>query len=150
MKSILRTTVVLLGAALLLGACAGYSSSAAQPVTAQDFNGLVSALQANGAAVEQSGEINLPYFTVTGQQITVDGAPVQVYQYASEAERADAAALIAPDGYMINGQAIDWADQPTMWANGQLIIIMVGDHPDASAAITTVMGDPFIAAYPME
>ena len=150
MKPLLRRTAVLLGALLLLGACASYSTSAAQAPVVQDLPGLVDALQANGAVVKQGGEVSQSYFSVAGQQITVDGAPVQVYEYASDTVLSDEIGMISPDGYLIDRAAVDWAGQPTMWNHGKLLVILVGNYPAAVESLTTVLGDPFIQAPPME
>jgi len=149
MKTYLKAATFLTAAALGLAACAS-SQAAATQAPVQDYNDLVSALQSNGVVVEQNGQITQPMLSVTGQQITVDGAPVQVYEYASESVRSEASGLISPDGYLIDKTAVDWAGQPTMWAHGKLLVILVGDYPTALESLTLVLGDPFIPAQPME
>jgi hypothetical protein len=78
-----------------------------------DYVSRIDTLRAAGATVEPNGEITQPFFTPTGQAITVNRADVQVFEYPGEALAASEAAQVAPDGGSIGTNMVSWVDVPT-------------------------------------
>lgn len=137
-----------IGLALLLAACSGAD---AQPTPAPTeppgagiagYEDLVAALQGEDATVEPSGPIEQAFFQVGGQIIRVNGADVQVFEYADEAARAADSDQISPDGTNIGTTMITWVDQPNLWAQGRLIVLYVGSDVQIIAQLQAVLGDP--------
>ena len=56
------------------------TDTSASPVT--DMNSLIAALQGNGLTVETAGTVSQPFFDVEGTQLRVEGADVQVFEFA--------------------------------------------------------------------
>jgi hypothetical protein len=103
---------------------------------------LVDALRADGATVEPVGSVEQLFFSVEGQVITVNGADVQVFEYADEAAREAESSLITPDGQPSPTSIVDWIAPPNFWAKGRVIVLYVGTDAEVIARLTEVLGDP--------
>jgi heat shock protein HslJ len=138
--------------AFLLSACVP-QAGAAQPQSTQPpavshgnkiggYVELVDALRAQNATVEPSDEIDQSIFDVQAQMITVNGAEVQVFEFADEAAREAAAEQISADGSSIGTTIVSWVDQPNFWAEGRVIVLYVGQDAAIIELLTSVLGEP--------
>lgn len=103
---------------------------------------LIDSLRAAGATVEPAGEVDQPFFEVTGQLIRVNEADVQVFEFADEATRQAVSETIPPDPTSIGTTMITWVDQPNFWAKGRVIVLYIGQDADIINLLTSVLGDP--------
>lgn len=141
----------LLAAGLLLAACGGAPPMAEQP--ALDRAALIAALRQAGATVEEAGEIEQEFFSVAGRVLRVNGAEVQVFEYADTAARQAESDGIDPGASSIGTTMVTWVDQPTFWAADRLIVLYVGAQADVQARLSAALGDPVaqgMAAAPPE
>jgi hypothetical protein len=129
---------------LLLGACGSVATPTAAPQTGTSlgYDDLVQRLREDGAKVEPAGEVDQPFFSVTGQQIMVDGQEVQVFEYTDEMARRAEAAKIAPDGYTVGDTKANWISRPNFWATGRVIVLYVGVDKALVSRLTDLLGDP--------
>lgn len=146
---------ILIGMALivvLLSACAPSAPEVTEPVAASHGNeiggyvDLVDALRGAGAAVEPAGEVNQPFFDVTGQAIRVNGADVQVFEFADEAARKNFSDQIPPTGSPIGTTMVTWIDQPNFWAKDNVIVLHIGQDEATINLLTSVLGEPLTEA----
>ncbi len=108
-----------------------------------DYDGLASALRAQGARVEPGENIEQPFFSVRGRFLRVNGEDVQAFQYASaEAAVADAA-RVSPDGGTIGTAKPFWAAPPHFYRRDRLIVLYVGENAAVQSLVERVMGPPF-------
>lgn len=138
--------------ALSLSGCASVGKAgqplATQPVGASGgieiggYEDLVDALKGAGAEVELVEEIEQPFFDVSGQMIKVNGAEVQVFEFADEAARKAASDKISPDGSSTGTAMITWIDQPNFWAKGRVIVLYVGKDEATIETLSDVLGAP--------
>ena len=144
----MRTGLVLLILGILLAAgCAGQQTpvvSHGGPVT--DYVSLIDSLRADGATVEPSGDISQPFFSVDGLVITVDGAEVQVFEYADAAAADVEAEQISPDGTSVGTTSILWVAPPHFYKKARLIVLYVGDEAGATAALEEALGPQIAGA----
>lgn len=109
----------------------------------QDQVSLIDALRAAGATVTVGGQIEQPFLQVTGTQITVNGADVQLFEYADPAAaQADAAALadvLAGKGTVM----ITWVASPHAYRAGRVIALYVGDDAATLQLLQATLGAPF-------
>ena len=120
---------------------AGTPASHGGPVI--DYVSLVDALRAAGATVEPAGEVSQPFFSVIGLADTVNGAPVQVFEYADEAAAAAAAATIAPDGGAVGTTSVLWIAPPHFYRAGRLLVLYVGDDAAVTGLLDGALGPQF-------
>jgi hypothetical protein len=102
----------------------------------------VDALRAAGATVEPIEEVEQTFFTVKGQKISVNGAEVQVFEYADESARKTDSDLISADGTSVGTSMITWIDQPNFWSKGRIIALYVGKDPALIDLLNGVLGEP--------
>ena len=116
------------------------SPSAGQhPAPVTDMNSLIAALWDNGLTVETAGTVSQPFFDVEGTQLRVEGAEVQVFEFA-DAEAANAAvAMLGPDGNPPT-MMITWVAPPHFYHTGRLVVLYVGDDAAMTQALTDVLG----------
>ncbi|MEK6244154.1 MAG: hypothetical protein AABM33_06600 [Pseudomonadota bacterium] len=108
-----------------------------------DYASLIANLRATGVSVEQEGEVDQPFFSVTGMMIKVRGEDVQVFEY-SDATAADAqAALVSPSGSAVGTTKIHWVGPPHFFKKGRLIVLYVGDNEKVLSALEAVLGRLF-------
>lgn len=105
----------------------------------EDYVSLIDNLRASGATVEPVGEVEQAFFSVKGWIINVNGADVQVFEYADTAAAAAAAALVAPDGGSVGTTMVTWVETPHFYKLGKLIVLYVG----TDAAVTTLLEKAF-------
>jgi hypothetical protein len=111
------------------------------PVT--DYASLVKSLRAVGVGATAAGEVDQPFFSITGRMIKVHGEDVQVFQYA-HADGANAeAAQISPDGRAIGTRKIHWIGSPHFFKKGKLLVLYVGDKGKVLASLGAVLGQQF-------
>jgi len=109
---------------------------------AVDYVSLIDNLRAN-ATVNPEGEIEQPFFSVTGFSIQVNGASVQVFEY-NTAEDAEAdASLVSPDGSSIGTTMPFWVDDPHFYYKEKIIVLYVGDDPAIEELLESVLGSQF-------
>jgi len=144
MKRYLILIAVLLLVAAWVAACSGQSTPVAPTVShggpVEDYVSLIDALRAVGAAVEPAGEVEQPFFSVKGQIITVNGADVQVFEYADEAAAEREAEKVGPDGFHIDNSIVDWVASPHFYKKARLIALYVGDDANVKSVLQNVLG----------
>jgi hypothetical protein len=107
---------------------------------------LIAALRQDGATVEESTTaVENPFFEVDAQLITVNGAEVQVYQFADEAARQTAQDTVNATGNIIGSISVDWMEEPHFFGAGRLIALYVGDDQAILDLLSGRLGQPFTA-----
>ena len=109
-----------------------------------DYVSLIDSLRAAGATVEPAGEIEQPFFPVTGRVIKVNGGDVQVFEFADESAATDQAEHISPDGEFIGDFQVNWIDIPHLYKGGKLIVVYIGQENQVIVALEAVLGQQFV------
>jgi hypothetical protein len=109
----------------------------------KDYVSLIDHLRAASATVVPTGSVTQPFFSVTGQSITVNGEPVQIYEYANEDDANADAARISPDGGTIGNTMVDWIAPPHFYKKGQIIVLYVGSNTTVMNILKTTLGTQF-------
>ena len=100
-------------------------------------------LQNAGAQVELGDPVVQPFFTMQGKILKVNGADVQVFEYASaEAMEADAA-LVSADGGSVGTSMISWMATPHFFKSDSMIVLYVGDDDSILTALQSALGEQF-------
>jgi len=130
--------------ALLLLGLVGCGGSSTPPTShggpVKDYVSLVDHLRAASATVVPTGTVTQPFFSVTGQVITVNGEQVQIYEYADEEAANADAARISPDGGTIGNTMVDWIAPPHFYKKGQLIVLYVGTKTSLMKILEMTLG----------
>ncbi|HET7010144.1 MAG TPA: hypothetical protein VFI11_05165 [Anaerolineales bacterium] len=108
----------------------------------------VQALEAAGATVEPAGPIEQEFFTVEGRLFAVNGADVQVFEYADAAAREADSSQISADGGSIGTTMVTWIDQPNFWAKDRLIVLYVGRDQALIDLLSGILGEPLTEPWP--
>ena len=155
MKHTLLAICSLLGATLLVVGCGTRAvaspgdSPTQQPVIVshggpvKDYVSFIDTLRAAGATVEPTGEVEQPFFTVTGQTITVNAADVQVFEFADEAAAQAAASTVGPDGSSFKTTMVTWIDAPHFFRTGRIIVLYIGQDAELLKLLTSILGPQF-------
>jgi hypothetical protein len=112
----------------------------------ESYDDLVQALEDDGATVTPGERLEQDFFPVEAQVIDVDGEQVQVFEFTNETDQQEAADLIEANGFIIGNAALDWIGQPNFWAQGNLIVLYVGENQDLIDQLTGLLGEPLTGA----
>jgi hypothetical protein len=133
----------LLGAALGQQFAGGPAGQAPTREPVFDRLSLVDALRAAGASVGAAGEVTQPFFSVTGQIITVDGQTVQVYEYAAASTAEAEALLVAPDGRSVAARRVAWMATPHFFRAGRVMVLYLGHDAETLLRLEALVGPAF-------
>src|SRR3989344_4106421 len=112
---------------------------------ATDYSSLVDAIKSRGVLVEYVDEIaaEISSFSVSTKVISVGGADVQVFEFASESDAKTAILTVSKDGTEIGTSIIRWIDTPHFYTNGKLIVLYVGQNPEIVNLLESFLGKQF-------
>ena len=138
----LHKITFLLVVAIGLTACGAGTQPTVTPVRSGDivffdYDGLINALQAAGATVDQPRDtVSQPFLSVGAQIIKVNSEDVQVFEYA------DAIAAETDANQMANNNTtmISWIAPPHFYLADKLIILYVGDNADIITVLDNLVG----------
>jgi len=111
-----------------------------------DYVSLIDNLRANTDipnSVNPEGEIEQPFFSVTGFSIQVYGSSVQVFEYSSAEDAEADASLVSSDGSSIGTTMPFWVDDPHFYYKERIIVLYVGDDPAIEKLLKSVLGTQF-------
>ena len=108
-----------------------------------DLEDFIEELRGRGAEVSHSDKINQPFFSVEGQILTIDGADVQVFEYATEKAAEDDALQVSPDGSSIGKHLVNWVASPHFYKKNRLIVLYVGSDVKLINTLEKVLGKQF-------
>lgn len=111
------------------------------PVT--DYPSLVKNLRALGAGAAVAGDVEQPFFSVTGKMIKVHGEDVQVFQYANASAADGEAAPISRDGMSVGTRKIFWVGPPHFFKKEKLLVLYVGDNAKVLKTLETALSQQF-------
>jgi len=109
---------------------------------AVDYVSLIDNLRAN-ASVNPEGEIEQPFFSVTGFSIQVNGTSVQVFEYTTAENAVADASLVSIDGSRIGTSMPLWVGDPHFYFKEKIIVLYVGDDPAIEELLESVLGPQF-------
>ena len=113
----------------------------------RDIDSFADALRASGANVSQDGKVSLAFLHTIGTILQVNEQPVQVYQYAVDADAHADAARFSHDGAWVNSDIgatlINWFATPHLYQASHLIAVYVGDQDAMLTLLETLLGAPF-------
>ena len=115
--------------------------SKSAPVT--DYPSLIKSLRASGAGATAVGEVDQPFFSITGLMIKVHGEDVQVFQYANAAAADAEAAPISRDGTAVGTRKIHWIGSPHFFKQGRVLVLYVGNDEKVEKTLEAVLGRQF-------
>ena len=100
-------------------------------------------LRAAGASVEPGAPIAQAMFSVPGQNLTVNGTKLQVFEYSSEAEAVKDRETVSLDGSSIGAVSMLWMTQPHFYHQGTLVALYIGEDPDLLRMFENSLGPQF-------
>lgn len=145
-KPFIPTLIIL---ALVMGACRFLGGGASKALETTDgaqvmtYDHLLSALQEADAAVKATGEIDQPFFPVTGKLIQVNGSEVQVFEFGDANASREAAESVSSSGTMVGTTSVSWLATPHFYKTDNVIAIYVGEDPAVMKLLEGVLGPQF-------
>ncbi len=111
-----------------------------------DYTDLLGALRASGAKVEPAGDVTIPFFSVKGHLIRVNGNDVQVFEF--DDPNTAAAQLVA-----LQSAATSQAEgtrtpspEPHIYKKGRIIVVYVGNDKNVQSMLGSIMGNQINAS----
>jgi hypothetical protein len=104
-----------------------------------DLASLMKALRALELKVRVLGALEDPLLPGRGTALIVNGADVQVFEYADDNAVQAALAMINPDGSLV-GVDMDWDGSPHFYQSGRVIALYIGDNLPVTKALTKALG----------
>ena len=97
-------------------------------------------LKKSGHTVETKGTVVQPFLSIQGQFVSIDGADVQTFEYASESAAKAEAAKISPDGSTVGNTRIGWVEPPHFFRKGKLLVLYAGKNQNVTQILTALLG----------
>lgn len=99
---------------------------------------------ATGVEVGLVGVVDGRPLTTTQVIVCANHENVRVFEFATDAMRAMAAARIDPDDPShIGGDIYDWSGMPRFWQRDRVLVLYVGTDEPTIAMLTMLLGEPF-------
>ncbi len=114
-----------------------------RPSRVTGYASLAAYLRAAGASVKPGGEVDQPFFPVTGKMLQVHGEDVQVFEFAAAAVADAQAARISPTGGTVGTTNVHWIGSPHFYKAGKLLVLYVGDNDKVLQALAAALGRQF-------
>jgi hypothetical protein len=124
-----------------IGTTGGLATAQVGGVT--DYASFVAQLKAAGATVQAGDELSQPFFNVDGQQVTINGSDLQVFEYANTAAADADAALVSRDGGSVGTSMVSWIEPPHFYKQGRLIVLYLGTDRAILNLLSGVLGPQF-------
>lgn len=109
----------------------------------KDYVSFIDKLRALGATVNPVGESSQSFFSVKGYRIAVNGADVQVFEYADSAAVGADVAKISPDGISVGTSMVDWVGTPHFFKADKIVVLYVGDDSALLNILDQALGKQF-------
>ncbi len=104
---------------------------------------LIDALATAGAPVEMKGDVTQPFFSVTGQVVSVNGNEVQLFVYDDEVTAESEAGQVSPDGTAVGPNIMMWMATPHFYRFDKAIALYLGDDEVTLTVLEEVFGPQF-------
>jgi hypothetical protein len=128
--------------AIVAAACTGCSAPA-DPVARGDAAEKVRAAIAEPAGLDTFPTEPLPG---DGRVLCVGREEIRLYVFDSDAERADAAALIDPsDPSHVGNAVVSWSGNPAFWEVGRALVLYLGPDEELFEELVEAFGEPYAA-----
>jgi hypothetical protein len=111
-----------------------------QPVT--DYSSLTVALEAQGLAVRLGERRRLIGTDVSGQEVFIDGVPIEVYEFPTEKAFDEVRSTIRPRGDIVGDAIINW-NAPRFYDAGRLLVLYFGDKQRTRDVLDSLLGPAF-------
>lgn len=110
-----------------------------------DYASLIDAIESRGILVQHKEDLaaESSSFSVPTRVISVGGADVQVFEFKDESEAQTSSLVISKDGTEIGTSIIRWMDTPHFYTNGKLIVLYVGQNPEITNLLESLLGTQF-------
>lgn len=118
----------------------------AESISIDGLSSFTDALSTLGARLSAGVEVSQPFFPARGQEFTVNGASVQVFEFDDEVARQDVSNLITEEGSVTGFPVAPWPDQPNIWATGRVIVLYVGQDQATIDLLGQALGQPVTSA----
>ena len=141
-----RTFALLTATMIRLCAGAACGGSPTGPDALSSTQGLITAIQNQGATVSSAGSMSrdsFPFFSVNADRLLVNGESVHVFDYENAAVANQQAGLVSASGNPIGNTQVSWVDTPHFYKQGHLVVLYVGRSSDITRVLTAVLGSPF-------
>lgn len=135
----LLALLVLLVAALVVGACGG-QPAAAQGYGTEEF---LTELREKGVEPEKGDSVEQAFFSVIGTSVNVNGESVQVFEYDSAETMESDAVLVDASGSPIGTTMVAWMATPHFYKKGRVLVLYVGDNAGTLEVLEGVLGTQF-------
>jgi len=103
----------------------------------------IDALEKKNASMELVEILEDTPFSIPGFVVSVNGEPVQVYEFFSAASTQKASLLISKDGTEIGTSIMRWMDEPHYYSQGKIIVQYIGHNPEMMNLLDSLLGNQF-------
>jgi Sporulation and spore germination len=125
-----------------LGSSSRPTPEATDVIPETGFTRLMNNLRAAGAEVSAAGQVEQPFFPVTGEVINVNGASIQVFEFADASTRQQVSDTISANGDEIGTFIPSWIGLPNFWASESLIVLYLGEDQTLIDLLSSILGAP--------
>ncbi len=110
-----------------------------------DYASLVGAIESRGILVQHKEDLaaESSSFSVPTKVVSVGGADIQVFEFQNELDAEVASYTVSKDGTEIGTSIIRWMDTPHFYTNGKLIVLYVGQNPEITTLLESLLGTQF-------
>lgn len=112
------------------------------PISSPTF-GVINLFRAAGNSVKVTGKISRGSLKDGFAMKINEVDNLEVFEFSSADDRAEADRTISPDGRTIGGATIDWGGDPHLYQTEKLIIVYIGDDKGNMEALEGSFGKEF-------
>ncbi|RDJ31278.1 MAG: hypothetical protein DWQ18_03300 [Crenarchaeota archaeon] len=122
--------------------------SSNEPV--QYFDGIVNdyvtfleAINSRGLTFELIETVDDSSFSVPMKTLSISGIETHVYEFETEQDAQMASKTVSSDGTQIGNNVIRWMDTPHFYTQGKIIVLYVGQNPEITSLLDSLLGSQF-------
>ena len=108
-----------------------------------NYASFVDELEKNDASVELVEILEETPFSIPGLVVSVNGEPIQVYEFISATKAHEATLLVSKDGTEIGTSMIFWMDEPHFYSQGNVIVQYIGHNQETLSLLDSLLDKQF-------